>query len=209
MSVAPVVAGSGPKPDGERRFLIHGISWEQYEALRELLDSAGLRITYLEGALELMSPSRLHEHSKKLIARLVEAYAHELGLPLNGYGSTTFRKRAKERGAEPVECYMLGVAPPLDDNDTPPHIALEVVITRSGLDKLSVYAGLEVPELWLWDGERFSLQALQGGAYVATACSHFLPDLDFELLGRYVQERDQAAAVRAFVDELRRRMRTP
>jgi hypothetical protein len=112
MSVAPVVAGSGPKPDGERRFLIHGI-------------------------------------------------------------------------------------------------ALEVVITRSGLDKLSVYAGLEVPELWLWDGERFSLHALQGGAYVTTACSHFLPDLDFELLGRYVQERDQSAAVRAFVDELRRRMRTP
>jgi Uma2 family endonuclease len=183
---------------------VHGVSWERYEAMRELLDTPSVRMTYLEGTLELMSPLRLHEHSKKLIARLVEAYAFERGLPLQGYGSTTFRKRAKERGAEPDECYMLGTAPPLDDNRTPPHIALEVVITHSDIDKLSVYSGLQVPELWLWDGERFTLHGLEGDEYVALSRSRFLPDLDLELLARYVNQPDQAAAVRAFIEQGRR-----
>jgi hypothetical protein len=30
--------------------------------------------------------------------------ALERDVPLNGYGSTTFRKRAKERGIDPDEC---------------------------------------------------------------------------------------------------------
>lgn len=36
-----------------------------------------MRVTYLEGQLEIMSPSRSHEMLKKLIARLLEAYAEE------------------------------------------------------------------------------------------------------------------------------------
>jgi Uma2 family endonuclease len=46
---------------GEQRFTFHSITWEQYETLREATDhSPGLRMTYLEGVLELMSPSRDH-----------------------------------------------------------------------------------------------------------------------------------------------------
>jgi len=189
--------------DGERRFVLYGVSWEQYEAVLEMFDSPGLRITYLGGALELMRASRLHEEHKKIIARLIEAYAAERGIPLNAYGSTTLRLRAKERGVEPDECYMVGEAPAADDNITPPHFALEVVITSSDLDKLSVYAGLEVPELWFWDGKRFSLHALQGDSYVPAQASRFLPDLDLELVASFVQERDQTAAVRAFVQRVR------
>jgi Uma2 family endonuclease len=43
---------------GEQRCTLHGITWEQYETLREATDIPGL--TYLEGVLELMSPSRDH-----------------------------------------------------------------------------------------------------------------------------------------------------
>src|SRR6266545_3039001 len=93
---------------GEQRMLIHGVRWKDYVILREALDTPGLRMTYCEGVLELMSPSRLHEMWKKTIARLVELYALERDLPLLGYGSTTFRNEAKERGAEPDECYRVG-----------------------------------------------------------------------------------------------------
>jgi Uma2 family endonuclease len=72
---------------GEQRFTLHGITWEQYETLREATDHIpGLRMTYLEGVLELMSPSRDHEEIKKCLARLLEISALERGLPLNGYG---------------------------------------------------------------------------------------------------------------------------
>jgi len=63
-------------------------------------------MTYLEGVLELMSPSRDHAGIKTYFARLLEIYALERGLPLNGYGSTTFRKRAKERGLDVPEVWF-------------------------------------------------------------------------------------------------------
>lgn len=76
--------------------LIHGVSWKDYVILREALDTPGLRMTYFEGVLELMGPSRAHELNKTSIARLVELYAFLQNLPLIGYGSTTFRNEAKE-----------------------------------------------------------------------------------------------------------------
>jgi len=53
-----------------------------------MLDEVGLgaRLTYLEGTLEIMSPSEDHETLKKLVARLLEAWADETGTDLHGYG---------------------------------------------------------------------------------------------------------------------------
>ena len=39
---------------GEQRMLLHGVSWREYLTLRDLIDRPGLRMTYLEGALELL-----------------------------------------------------------------------------------------------------------------------------------------------------------
>lgn len=89
---------------GEQRMLLNGVSWEQYVLLRDELDVPGLKLTYCEGLLELMSPSFGHETDKTAIARLVELYGFLRRLRLNGYGSTTFRQKAKQRGAEPDEC---------------------------------------------------------------------------------------------------------
>ena len=93
----------------DRRFTVYGVTFAQYEAIRDLLDDhPGVRMTYLEGVLELMSPGMEHEHVKTLVARLIEIYALERNVELNGYGGMTFRKAAKERGLEPDECYCLG-----------------------------------------------------------------------------------------------------
>jgi len=43
-------------------------------------EKANPRLTYLDGALEIMSPSRTHETLKSLIGRLVEAYCLEAGI---------------------------------------------------------------------------------------------------------------------------------
>jgi Uma2 family endonuclease len=195
-------ADSSSGQPAEQRFIINGVSWEQYERLRELLDQPGLRMTYLEGVLELMSPSRLHEQTKTIIARLLEAYALQRGIALNGYGSTTFRKRAKERGLEPDECYMVGAAVDRDDNSTPPHIAIEVALTSGGIDKLAVYSGLEVGEVWFWDGRTFGLYGLQGSSYIARDRSRFLPELDLALLATFIDSLDQTAAVREYLSRL-------
>jgi Uma2 family endonuclease len=187
--------------DADQRVILHGVSWERYEALLALLgdDFPGVRVTYLEGALELMSPSRSHESVKKAFTRLIELYAIEMGVPLEGYGSTTFRKRAKERGAEPDECYTVGVMGEIPD------IAFEVIWTSGGLDKLSVYQGLGVPEVWLWQGGAITIHRLEGGAYEEVTRSRFLPELDVADLVRHLDLPSQSQAVRTYRDGLRAR----
>src|SRR3954467_8026161 len=151
-----------PRELPEQRMLIYGVRWKDYVILREALDTPGLRMTFCEGALELMSPSRTHELRKKSIARLVELYAVLRELPLVGYGSTTFRLEAKERGAEPDECYRVGTV--MKDGEFP-DIVLEVIATNPILDKLHVYRGFDVPEVWLFRDGVFEIYLLRDTGY--------------------------------------------
>ena len=181
----------------EQRMVIHGVRWKDYVILREALDTPGLRMTYCEGTLELMTLSLGHEADKKSIARLVELYAFLRRLRLNGYGSTTFRREAKQRGAEPDECYC--VARVLKEGGFP-DIVLEVIHTAPLLDKLQVYIGLGVPEVWLFQNGAFELYRLAGDRYERVERSGFLPELDFALLARLATYEEQQDAL----DELRR-----
>jgi Uma2 family endonuclease len=183
---------------GDRRFVLHGVPWWTYVALRDALDQeGGLKMTYLKGALELMSPSTLHEDAKKIIARLIEVWAMERNVDLRGFGGATFRREAKERGLEPDECYKLGKL----DEDGIPDIAIEVIVSAPLVDKMEVYAGLGVPEVWVWHAEegRLNVHILSGGAYRAADRSQVLPDLDVAELSRFVKPGEsQTALARAY-----------
>jgi Uma2 family endonuclease len=176
--------------------VINGVAWKDYVILREALDTPGLRMTYCEGTLELMSPSLGHEIDKKSIARLVELYAFLRRLRLNGYGSTTFRREARQRGAEPDECYCVGRV--LKEGEFP-DIVLEVIHTAPLLDKLHVYLGFGVPEVWLFRDGAFELYRLAGDHYDRVERSGFLPELDFALIARLTAYEEQQEAL----DELR------
>jgi Uma2 family endonuclease len=183
--------------------VLRGIPWEQYDALcvaRE--DAAGPRMAYLDGDLEIVSPSRRHVVDKKLIARLVEAYAEEMGLSLNGFGSETFRRKAKEAGVEPDECYCVGPAKRLPD------VAIEVIHASGGVDKLEIYRRLKIPEVWFWVRGRFWIYRLVGRRYEPRDRSEALPGLDLGELATIVATTDdshQTEAVRAYRRALRRR----
>ena len=185
---------------GEQRFLMHGVPWKTYVLLREALDVPGLRMTYFKGALELMSPSIEHERIKTMIGRLVETYAGEVDAPLYGYGSATFRRELRERGLEPDECYCVGA-----DLERYPDVAIEVVVTSGGLEKLPVYQGLEVGEVWFWvdDAHEFRLYALGESGYERIGKSRLVPGLDFAVLTRFVTRKDQPQAIKEFRETLR------
>jgi Uma2 family endonuclease len=204
MQQAPlrVAAPSGRRPRGDQVVVLRGIPWEHYDALcRAREDAAGPRMAYLDGTLEITSPARVHEHHKTLIARIVEAYGDELGLDLNGFGSETYRRKAKDAGVEPDECYCLGDAKPVPD------FAIEVVNTSGDLDKLEIYRRLKVPEVWFWAKERFWIYRLTGRRYVERDRSEVLPGFDLLACARVVASTDeshQARAVRAWRKTLRR-----
>lgn len=154
-------------------------------------------MTYCEGMLELMTSSFGHEADKTSIARLVEQYGFIRRLRLNGYGSITFRCEARQRGAEPDECYCVGRV--MAETELP-DIVLEVIHTTPLLDKLHVYVGLGVPEVWLFRHGEFEIYRLAGDHHDRIERSGFLPELDLALIARLAACPDQQDAL----DELHR-----
>jgi Uma2 family endonuclease len=195
----PASALVGAAVSEERRILLSNVPWSTYVVLRDSLDSSGVRMTYLKGSLEIMSPSRAHEVDKTQIARLLELFCLERDIPLYGYGSMTCRREEKQRGLEADECYCR------DRDGEVPDVALEVIVTSPLLDKLEVYRGLGVREVWVYRNGRFEVQALHGERYERIATSEIFPEVDLAAIARYVAMPDQHAALRAFRDELRAR----
>ncbi|MEM9447924.1 MAG: Uma2 family endonuclease [Cyanobacteria bacterium P01_E01_bin.6] len=184
--------------ESEERYTISGVSWQQYETvLANLTDSPWYRVTFLDGVLEILSPSRKHESQKDNIARLLGVYFEETRTRFYGLGSTTFRKALKARGAEPDACFCIGSEKEFPD------LAVEVVETSGGIDKLDVYKGLNVSEVWFWKQGKFELYRLQDNNYVNIATSTLLPDLDLALLSRYVTHPEPLDAMIAFRQQIR------
>lgn len=176
---------------------LHNVPWEQYEALLAVRgESSAVRMTYLNGTLELMVPGKEHEDLKKRLARLIEAYADDNQIRLEGLGSWTIKVKHEEKGAEPDECYILGST----QGRTEPDFAIEVVITSGGMPKLDVYRGLGVAEVWFFSDGKLQIHRLHGDQYRESARSQYLPDLDPQLVERCMGAASQYDAVQ----ELRR-----
>ena len=180
----------------DQRVILHDVSWRDYETLLTMRgESSGTRVAYLQGELELMTPSQDHESLKKMLARLLEAYAEERDLIMDGAGSWTIKQEAKKRGVEPDECYILGER---EEPPTIPDIAIEVVWTSGGLHKLAIYQGLGIPEVWFWKDGKLTFHVLREAGYVSTERSEILPELDPELLSHYMRSSGQTQAVREY-----------
>jgi Uma2 family endonuclease len=187
-------------PTADQRIVMDGVPWSHYEAQLALRgDAAGPRISYLDGALEIMSPSKDHERIKSYIGRLIEAYALERDIDLSPYGSWTLKRAPRKSGAEPDECYIVGS----DQGATAPHLAIEVVWTSGGIDKLEIYRRLGIGEVWIWREERIEIHLLRGGSYALAERSALFPDLDVPQLASFLDRPTALQAVRAFRDALR------
>ncbi len=184
--------------DSEQKSIITGVSWQDYELLLNYLgDSLRYRITYLDRTLEIMSPSRKHEFSKKNIARLLEAYLNQSEIDYWGYGSTTFRKQNQKSGKEPDECYCIGTEKQFPD------IAIEVIVSSGGIDNLEVYKRLGIKEIWFWQNDCLTIYYLnQQGEYQQQNKSIILPELDVNLLASYVTASNPRIAVKEFLSQI-------
>lgn len=80
-----------------------------------------------------------------------------------------------------------------------PDIAIEIVHKHGGIDKLEVYAGLGVPEVWFWETERIVPYRLVGEAYERRDTSELLPGLDLGQLSGFIRDAaDQTSAAQAY-----------
>ncbi|MGB7412873.1 MAG: Uma2 family endonuclease [Thermosynechococcaceae cyanobacterium] len=186
----------------EQRVTLCNITWPQYDTLPVTLDEVpGLRLTYLSGCLELYMPSPEHEQLKSILGRLLELYSIETQTRLYACGSTTYRKQAQERGLEPDKSYCV------DELKDRPDLAIEVVLSSGGIDKLLVYQGLAIPEVWVWTDNTLQLYHLCNGAYQQVESSQVLPKLDIDLFVCCAQIPDQFDATVQYQQALRREVR--
>ena len=169
-------------------------TWEDYLRILKMRgERSAPRIAYLEGVIEIMSPSRDHESIKSRIGRLVEVYCDVYGLTFNAYGSWTLKEKKQDRGVEPDECYVFGTA----DRDRP-HLAIEVVWTTGILDKMEIYRKLRVDEVWVWERGRIEAYVLRGERYRPSRRSKLLPSIDLDLLATFFDREWTSQAIREY-----------
>lgn len=183
----------------EPRILLHAVSWDHYETVLSIMgDRPNLRLTYLEGSLEIMTLSPRHEQLKAMLTRLLIAYSEEIGVDLYSCGSTVYRSEAGSQGVEADESFCLG------HRKDRPDIALEIVTTEGGLDRISAYQGLGIQEIWLWKAGEITIYYLQDSeTYSKLICSEFFPDLDLDLFASFMKPESEPQAVRAFRQAIR------
>ena len=196
---------------GESRVVLTNIRWATFEALLAENDRRNTRFTFDRGVLEIMSPSREHERTKRVLGRMIETMTLELDIPISSGGSTTLKDQFKERGVEPDECYYVAherLVRERDDLDLsvdpPPDLAIEVDISASSMDQLGIYAALRVPEIWFCDGASIDVYVLQsGGTYARCERSTTFPFLPIDGVQRFLERRtsdDETTLLRAFRD---------
>lgn len=148
------------KPLAETRTLLTNISWQTFKVmLAEMGSQRQNRIAYQSGTVEIMTPLMPHENSNRIIEGFVVVMCEELGLEIKRTGSLTLTRDDLERGGEPDSSYYIQNESLVRNKenidlatDPPPDLVLEVEYSRSAIDKLALYAAMEIPELWRFNG---------------------------------------------------------
>jgi Uma2 family endonuclease len=220
----PAVAstsGGGLTVRETQRVILYDVPWDSYVAVGAALpDRPRLRMTFDRGTLEIMTTSPEHEKYKRRLGRLLEALVEEFGLGVEPLGNMTFRRKELERGLEPDECFWIANEPlmraKLDwdpTRDPPPDLVLEIEISRSAMNRMSIYAALGVPEVWRCDGSTIRAHLLQpDGGWLPSDFSPTFPKIPLAGIVPFLQPSetvDYLSMVRAFGAWVREQLAKP
>ncbi len=114
----------------EKLVTVRDVSWEEFKGIEALLkDNRNVRLSYLSGMLEIMSPiGDKHEKVKTTLGYLLEAYMREKGIRFYGRGGFTLEEPGYASGT-PDESYNIGT----ERED--PDIVIEVIITSGTINR--------------------------------------------------------------------------
>jgi Uma2 family endonuclease len=191
----------------------HDVSWDEYEELLDAVgEASGLRISYDDGTLQIMTLSFKHEKYVRTIERLVDLLSLRLRIKVLFYGSATMKKGRKRKGVEPDACFyvekadLVGTKDEIDLNtDPPPDVVVEIDLHHESMSKFPIYAALGVPEIWRYEGQALTIHHLREGQYVASEASLSLPLFTSAVLTEFlarIPKQDQYDILLAFEEWL-------
>jgi Uma2 family endonuclease len=186
------------------------VTWAEYEAMVRIVGERPMRVSYDQGTMEVYKPSLGHEGDAYLLGRMVDTLTEELGISVEGGGTTRHMRQDLEKGAEPDQCYWLHENAlrirgkrELDLTIDPvPDLVIEVDVTSASVDRLKIFAALGVPEIWRYDGRTLEiLRPHEVGGYQPCETSSSFPGLSADVIGEFVgQSRniDKTILIRSF-----------
>jgi Uma2 family endonuclease len=206
-----------------QQLLLRDISWLDFEEiLADLGEHRGSRISYSNGALEIMVPLPEHEKHKEIIGDLIKILLERLEVDFESLASTTFKSESMNQALEADACFYIqnyqavigkdrldltkseeapssygGVSLTIDP---PPDLAIEIDITNR--TQFNNYLLLQVPELWRYSKKGLQIYLLQNQQYVESTTSPNFPHIPIiELIESYTkqaQAEGRSVAIRAF-----------
>lgn len=176
--------------------VLQHVSWETYERLlADYENQAGPRFCYDQGMLEIKVPSIKQERPNRRLSYLIEILTEEMGLDLEGLGSTTFTRADLLKGFEPDSCFYIKNAEAVAGKDKldlridpPPDLVIEVDVSSQSLDKFALFGAVGIPEVWRHEDGEVTIYQLVGAEYRPAAHSLSLPLLSSELVTQFLAE---------------------
>jgi Uma2 family endonuclease len=190
-------------PTKESPLLFEGMTWREFKAVEQLLDRPGYRLSFLDGILEIRRmPGEPHETVKKRIAALLELYLLMAGFDFTPTGSMTLESETATVKREADESYKLAPGRMLPD------LAIEVVFSSGGINKLDAYKRLKIKEVWFWEDGVLEVYHLRGEGntlhYEKIPSSEEVKGIDLDLLLRCMNMVNHVEAIKTFQQALQK-----
>lgn len=185
-------------PIEEKLVTLFGISWEQFKGIEaQLKHNRDVRLSYLSGILEIMSPiGEKHEEVKSTLSLLLDAYMKKKSIRFYKRGGYTLEAPGYASGT-PDESYSVGTKREVPD------IVIEIIVTSGTIERKELYKPKQIPEVWFWKSDTMRMFCLNAvGEYEEVERSGFFPDLDKALLLHFVKHPDQYDAVNEFTQAI-------
>ena len=183
-------------PKTENQYLIkRGVTWSQFKTLQSAFaEIGGVRMTYCEEILEIMSIGLLHEMICALLGILLGQYFMIKRMRFTSTG-------AYSQIIEPKLEFQADLSFSFSSNPEITDLCIEVVVTSGGIKKLRKYQLRSIPEVWFWQDGKIRIYRLQDDEYEEVATSGWLPDLDLEHLEQCLLMESQLDAMIAFTEK--------
>jgi Uma2 family endonuclease len=190
-------------PRKESPLLFEGLTWREFKAVEQLLDRPGYRLSFLDGVLEIrLMPGEPHETVKERIGALLELYLLMAGFDFTPTGSMTLESETGKVKREADKSYKLAPDRRLPD------LAIEVVFSSGGINKLEAYKRLKIKEVWFWEDGLLEVYHLRGEGntlhYERVSNSEEVTGIDLDLLLRCISMVNHVDAIKTFQQALQK-----
>jgi Uma2 family endonuclease len=156
-----------PIPKTTDQLVIVKGDWAKFKLIQQgCEESPGILVSYFDGTIEIVMPSRPHEIFSGTFHLLLSLYLAHLDIECLATGSADQEVKGTA-AAQPDQSYCIDGIKPIPD------LSIEVVFSSGGINKLARYQAMVsdrpevngVPEVWFWEDGVLALYHLRPNGY--------------------------------------------